>query len=477
MHRLALLLVLLCACPGWTASLELSLPLALRIALHNSMEAKIAAHRITQSRYDLAGAGKTFAIKPFLSADTYLYGPDNPARTGKIGLGATKKFPFGTDLSLVVATSVYGNQAATLGSDPAWKSGITLTLSQPLLQGAGAAFLKYGINTARWTVREKQIAFAAEVSRIVRDTELAFWQHLHAQRREKIAGISLQLARQLLEMNTLQVKLGLLPQTDLIEARSVVATREEEVLKAANEVNGTRDDLLALLHLEKKNITNVLFLTQPATPKPVGNMSDLVASALTNSPDIRLLEASHGRNTLAIAYWKNLSRPELNLDLNLGTDGQDSRFAPSLGPSQFSFSLGLRLALPWGSDAPDNLKSAELEKKILDLRLAGLQRDTANRVRAAIRNINNAASRIAAADKARDLARQRMDLMTQKLNLKLASNTDVLQAQRDYLEAILAYETAVLTYSEESVKLQYECGLNLRAHNITLEPEKQGAGK
>lgn len=477
MHRITFLLLLLCSSPAWGATLKLSLPVAFRIALQNSIEAKIAAHRVTQSRNELAAAGKIFSIKPFLSADAYLNGPDNTARTGKIGLGAAKKLPCGTDLSLVVATSVYGNQATALGSDPAWKSGITLTLSQPLLQGAGTAFLQYGINTARWSVREKQIAFTGEISRLVRDTELAYWQHLHAQRRASIAGISLQLARQLLEMNSLQVKLGLLPQTDLIEARSVVATREEELLRAANDVNGTRDDLLALLHLEKMNITNVLFLTEPAKPQPVGNTADLLSSALANSPDILLMQASHGRNTLAIAYWKNLTRPELNLDLNLGTDGQDSRFAPSFGPSQFSFSLGIRLALPWGSAAPDNLRNAELEKKVLDLRLASLQRDIANNIRAAVRNINNAASRISAADKARALARQRMDLMTQKLNLKLASNTDVLQAQRDYLEATLAYEKAVLTYSEESARLQYECGLNLRFHNITLEPEKQGAGK
>jgi outer membrane protein TolC len=146
----------------------------------------------------------------------------------------------------------------------------------------------------------------------------------------------------------------------------------------------------------KMNITNVLFLTEPANRNPSAT-ADLLSSALANSPNILLMQASHGRNTLAIAYWKNLTRPELNLDLNLGTDGQDSRFAPSFGPSQFSFSLGIRLALPWGSAAPDNLRNAELEKKVLDLRLASLQRDIANNIRAAVRNINNAASRISAA--------------------------------------------------------------------------------
>jgi hypothetical protein len=68
-----------------------------------------------------------------------------------------------------------------------------------------------------------------------------------------------------------------------------------------------------------------------------------------------------------------------------------------------------------------------------------------------------------------------MDLKTQKLNLKLPP-TPMYCSPARLSGATLAYEKAVLTYSEESARLQYECGLNLSS---TTSPGagKTGAGK
>jgi hypothetical protein len=189
MHRITFLLLLLCSSPAWGATLKLSLPVAFRIALQNSIEAKIAAHRVTQSRNELAAAGKIFSIKPFLSADAYLNGPDNTARNRKIGLGAAKKLPCGTNLSLVSPPVCTETRPR-----PSQRSGLEIRdNAHPVptaAAGAGTAFCNTGsIRPAGPSVKNRS-PLRGRFPALSGIPNSPYWQHLHAQRRASIAGIS-----------------------------------------------------------------------------------------------------------------------------------------------------------------------------------------------------------------------------------------------------------------------------------------------
>ena len=262
-----LLLLLLTSIPGHSAGNKLKITLkdALSIAINNNIQTRIAALSLRKARNDVKKENRQYRIAPYLSGDFDASGPDSDIITGTIAAGITKKFRFGADLTLAIQSSIYGNQTDTYGSNPSWKSGVTLSLSQPLLRMAGASYLKYGYKTAKLTVRQKELAFTAEISKLIRDTELAYWRLLYAQRGLIISRISLKLAKQLLEMNRIRVKVGLQAATDLIEARSVVAQRKEEQLRAENNVKSARDTLLSLLRPGKlrESITAVQILSKP----------------------------------------------------------------------------------------------------------------------------------------------------------------------------------------------------------------------
>ena len=240
---------------------------------------------------------------------------------------STKKFRFGADLTLAIQSSIYGNQEDSYGSDPSWKSGITLSISQPLLSKAGSSYLKYGSKNATLGIRQKELAFTGEVSRIIRDTETAYWRLLYAQRGLTISKISLKLANQLLEMNAIRVKVGLQPSTDLIEARSVVAKRQEELLRAKNNVRSSRDSLLSLLQLGKNRdqVNGIRILSKPVRSWQPPGLKSLFDTALKQNSDYRISKINLKKNHLDRLYYKNLMRPDLDLDVSLSAKGRGQR--------------------------------------------------------------------------------------------------------------------------------------------------------
>lgn len=488
MPRLIFVLVALFLCrvlpaatnaqPPAQQTLRLSLVRAMQMAVAHNLQAAISALDIAKSKQDLKKQGAAYSFSPYIYTGYSKNRSSSSSWSAEVEAGISKQFRSGTGLSLGLSSKLLGEQEAAYGSDPAYDTGLTITLSQALLQKFGTAYHSYGLESARLSLTNALVAYQEQIAKLVRDTELAYWKLFHAQRRLDISRLSLKLARQLLEINKLRVKLGLQSRADLIEASSVVATREVEVLTARNDQANARDELISILNLnaETNRVNDIQLITKPGTTNQQFSFAAYIGRALQGNLEYRMALTTARQYGLDVGYYSNLALPELDLDVSLGMSGTRDNYPASFpemaSGRNYTLSLGLRLTLPWTSTAGHDLEKARLSAKSAALNLQDKRRTLINSVKTAIRNVRSARTRIAAAGKARDLAKEKLDLMVQKLNLKLASNTDVLQAQKEYLESSLNAEQAVMDYHDARARLYYTCGMGPEIYRIRIKRGK-----
>jgi len=452
---------------------------AFHIAIRNNLQTAIARNNILKAKINLQKEAVSYNIAPSLSLgiDSSKSTSGYPSHSLNLGLGASKKLRMGTEISVDINSKMLLNQASSYyGFDPAYKAGLTISVSQPLLKGAGSKYTEYSRNTYNLELKNSIIQYSFEISKILKDTEVAYWNYYYYLRQLKLKEKYLKHAKELLKMHTAMVRQGVSPQVDLIESKSIVATRNEELIGAINDVAAAKDKLLYILNITKNTFSVPLIRlnTKPLIKQKKYSLSKFVREALKKNFDFYISKNNLKINSYTLLYYSNLMRPDLNLNLSLGINGYNSGFFNSYSEmtkgNNYTLGFDLSLALPISSKSDKyELEKQKLARKNLLLSLVDKRRTIINNVRNSIRNISAASQRINAARKAHELAREKMKVVVKKFNLKLSSNNDVMLAQTQFLDAGLKVEKAVLDYNIAKALLFHHCGNNIELYKIKIK--------
>jgi outer membrane protein len=206
----------------------------------------------------------------------------------------------------------------------------TLTLTQPLLKGAGVRVNRAEINKAKLATSQSEAAQLVTAQNIVRDLVSAYWDVLFAHRDLLNKRNSVALATSQLDRTRALVAAGRQSPVEAKAVEQALAARESELLTAENTL---LDRSLTLRTLMGQDFTNrdvlgVLPVTDPVVRPQTVNVKDEVSRALEQNPQIRQLELAIASGRIDEMVAANQRLPQLDFTGNFTPQGRSIDRSP-----------------------------------------------------------------------------------------------------------------------------------------------------
>jgi outer membrane protein len=362
--------------------------------------------------------------------------------------------------------------------DPSYGSDMSVSISQPLLRGAGKRANTYAIRIAEY---ERQITDARtklEVIRIIADVDRVYWRLYAARRELDVRKKQYDLAKVLYEQAVRFVTAGDKPQIEIVRTEAGVAQQLEAIILAENNVRDRERDLKRTLNkadLDMQSPTVVIPATEPDPVLYELQKKQLVATAMENRMEMLELELQIAEDFEAIDYMRSQSLPLVTMDYRYNVNGlgstRDDSFDLLFDKRFEDHRVGLQLLVPLGNEAgKSRLRQAFYQRKqrlaSRDSREALIEFEVLN----AIDQLEANWQRILASRQSTILDSRLFEAEKRQFELGLGTSTDVLQAQATFAESQRAEILALSEYQIALVDLAYATGTLLGAAKVRWEP-------
>jgi outer membrane protein TolC len=228
-------------------------------------------------------------------------------------------------------------------------------------------------------------------------------------------------------------------------------------------------------------------------------VQDLIAEALHDRPELAESDVDLVNRQISNKAARNALLPSLSLVGFYGASGLAGPLNPvysvpgtinsSSVPTDFSgalenafnntapdYYIGLNLNIPIRNRvAKSDQYRSELEYRQAELRREQLRKQIRIEVRNAQYALEQTASRVDAARKARDLAQRTFEIMQKEQTLGAGSSYQTMSAQRDLAVAELDLVTAMTVYEKAKVELDRATGSTLEHNGIKIQDAIAGA--
>ncbi|MHC4172179.1 MAG: TolC family protein [Planctomycetota bacterium] len=467
--------------------LELTLEQCRALTLENNLDLKvqlispaIAAERVgeEEARFEAA----------FFSNIRYA-ATDTPVAS-TLDITGSKVDYFSTDLGVQVPLRTGGTVTFDLADsrtktdsayatfNPSYSSDLSVSISQPLLRGAGNRANTHAIRIAEY---ERQITDARtklEVIRVIAAVDRVYWRLYAARRELDVRKKQYDLAKAQLEQARRFVRSGERAQIEVIRAEAGVAQRLEAIIVAENNLRDRERELKRVLNKAELEMQAPTVLVPATAPNPVRYelvKQQLVATAIENRMEMLELELQIAEDISTIDYVHNQALPLVTMDYTYNVNGLGATMGNSLDllfDKKFEdHRLGLQLVVPLGNEAAKSqLHQAFYQRR---QRLATREnRETLIELEVlnAIDQLEANWQRILASRQNTILASRLFEAEKRQFELGLRTSTDVLDAQTNFADAQSAEILALAEYQIALVDLGYATGTLLGAAKVQWEP-------
>jgi outer membrane protein TolC len=362
---------------------------AVRIGLAQNPDIKIALLNRASQLMDLKLAERMFEPEFFINGGyTHQVDPSRDNRT--LGLLVRKKLMTAGELSF------NWEQANTLDREDNQtqdSSTLSLTLSQPLLRGAGVTVGTAEQVTARNTEQVNALGFKSLIIDKITSIQKAYWDLLLAMETRLSTVRAFNASRELLKRNKALIKAGRMAKADLVQTEQEVARSRVDILEQELAVETANRSLVDLLDLEQS--VAVLPVEGFVYRKVEVEYKSMVAKALKINPDIINYQIALRQSELDLTLARSQAKDQLDLTIStshtaLGDSPGDAwRDSLNLGAG---WEVGLGFEIPLGLPR-DRLRHqvavSERSVKAAKINLARTKRN----VRQLVRDVSFSAKR------------------------------------------------------------------------------------
>ncbi len=380
--------------------------------------------------------------------------------------------------------------------NPRYGSTIQFDFTQPLLKNFG-----YKISRKEIIIAQNNLDISRnQFKRILQDTiykvQETYWNLVYAIEGYKVKQQSLQLAKDLLAKNKKEVEFGKLAPIEILNAESVVAQREADILAAEALIRGSEDILKNILNLPEEEVTikKIVPLDEPRFVKKKISLDNALKQAIINRPDLKVNQTNVESKNLDLSVAKNQMLPGLDLSFSYWSpgisgdrliyEGNDVFYGAVIGKEHGSardsvrdafqflyknWTVGVTLSVPLSNvlTRTEFVRARMgLEQSLLELKNS--EKQILLEVRDAVRQIDTNAKRVEAYGLARELAEKRMIAEEKKLSVGLTTNYFVLEYQEKLANAKSMEIKALVDYSIALAKLEQVIGTSLDTRNIKI---------
>jgi outer membrane protein TolC len=381
--------------------------------------------------------------------------------------------------------------------NPRYGATLQFDFVQPLLRNGGLKMGRKEIIIAKNNLEISQTQFESVVQDTIYTVVEAYWNLLHSIEDLKVKQQSLQLARDLLAKNKKEVEVGKLAPLEVLNAETVVAQREAEIL-AAEVLIKRREDLLkyhlnmsAVQEITRKSIVP---MDRPDFVKKAITFGEAWQVAQVKRADLRAKRKNIANNEFLMSVAKNKMLPGLDLSFSYWSPGisgdrilyrDDNPFlgieigkepggvgnaiGDALKFKNNNWNVALTLTLPLS-----NLTTrAEYVKSRMELEKSQLEMEDNEKfamldVNDAVREVETQIKRVEAYRLARELAQKRLEAEQKKLDVGLTTNYFVLTYQDELASARSIEIKSLMDYILALARLDRAMGTSLESWNVRL---------
>ncbi len=355
------------------------------------------------------------------------------------------------------------------------KPTLSLSLSQPLLQGLGREVTERSITVAEFANGESLATWWTTALSVAADTRNQYYTLVKARENLDTSRTSLALAKEIHSGNEARVKAGVLAAIELLDSQSGVAQRELDLLTAETASVLEAEKLLVFLHMPPK--TEILPV-EPFPKEPLDASEDnALRTAMSMRPDLRNARTALRSSEFTARVSKNLALPSLALTGSAGLTGLDSDYGGAiddLKSGQYpTWSVGLQFSYPIGNDAAEaDLAKNRLLAAQAKASLENLEEAAVLDVRTSILQLETGWKKIEVAAKGVEFQEARLDSYIKRGKLGLATTKDILQVESDLTTARVNLAGARADYQVAVTSFWKSTGELLERHGIRIEDKE-----
>ena len=477
----ALLLVMLSAgAASAQDELRLTLKEAVKLAVENNLDVKVELYNPASSEADIRKAQGIYNPVLSLLADyknsnipsvnTVTTGGQsvNRQRSDALNAGATQLIPTGGTIGAAFNNSW---NHSNFGLTNYFQSFVAFNLTQPLLKNFGRETTEISINVAKFSREGALEQFRSKLQEIVSQVKSQYNQLYSVRKNLEVKKTSLQLAETILSNTQAQVKAGVLPAMETLNAQFGAATRQKELIDAERALRDQIDIVRVLLQLH--NVTDIIPVDTPYKENYHVEEAEAVRYALTERPDLKQQRVGLQTNELQLRVARHQTLPQLDFTASAELHGISSSLysdAKEVGLGQYPvWTAGLQLTYPLGNDSAENdyIKS-KLKVEQTRTQIKSLEETISRDVRTAIRAVDSGYKQLDVTARGRTYAEEVVQAFIKKQKVGLATTKDVLDVMNNMVTAQGAEIQAVTDYNNAIVILWKTTGELLSREGITL---------
>jgi outer membrane protein TolC len=354
----------------------------------------------------------------------------------------------------------------------------SLSISQPLLRGAGKRANTHSIRIAEY---ERQITDARtklEVIRVLANADRGYWRLYAARRELEVRKKEYELAQAQLEQTRRMVESGEKAEVEVIRSEAGVAERLQSIIIAENELRNRERELKQILNEAGLKMDSPTALVPMTEPDPVLYELDrqrLTASAVENRMEMLEFELQIAEDISTVDYYKNQALPLVTLNYTYNINGLGATRNDAydmLYDRDFEDHIaGMRIVVPLGNEAAKSRVNQAFYQRRQRLVSKENRRTLIEKeVLAAVDQLEANWQSILASRQNAILAGRLYEAEKRQFELGLRTSTDVLDAQARFANAQSTEIKSLTEYQIAQVDLAYATGTLLGAAKVRWEP-------
>jgi len=394
-------------------------------------------------------------------------------------LGLSKRLKGGGTLGSTFSTgrskSLPAGGFATL--NPSWRSGVSLTFSQPLGRGSGKRITLMPIRISQTALQATELGFEATVRRLVRDVELAYWSLVFSKSNVDIRQQDLVTAQNTYKSVLDNYALGSASRPEVAEAKLNFAQATDSLQSQMTNYLEAERSFRQLLGLPGFDERRIVVSMPDGVPMLDVQWQESVSEMLAKRPDLvaqrKQLEMARMQFELAADSCK----PDLRFESTVSKSGFDQSFDSSIdqllnGPDH-SWSVGFSHIRPvhqYGARAAT--RSASLQWARTREITRSLEYSAVHALQSAYTLLQDKVVHLERMKVIREAAEERLVAYEEKFKLGDLALELLIRGQRAKSDAILQQDLARVEMLQAHVTFEHARGTLLDIREVIIGPQE-----
>ncbi len=260
------------------------------------------------------------------------------------------------------------------------------------------------------------------------------------------------------ELATNRQQMGLVPITDLHDAKARLASVQAKYLEAENQLD---DAVYALTEVTGETLSDLAELeeTMPRLVPDPQNVDTWIESGLKHNPALLLKRSAVKLATKEVSKRKSAHMPTLDLVGSYSDeDTEGSLFGGGSEVADLELALELKIPLYSGGGASSKVRQARQYLNYAKAELTRQERQVRREVRASYLGVITAVSKLEALEQSLVASRSALEAKQEGFNSGLYTSLAVLDAERDLAIINIEYGQARYDYLLNCLKLEQAAG-------------------